>query len=135
MKNEKFKLLYVDDEEANLRVFKNAFGREYEVFTADSGKIGLEILDQEDIDLVITDQKMPEMTGMDFLREVKKKLPFIPPNRLVISAYAEQDIVNEAYDIYDVFRFVSKPWKRDELKTIIDNAIKEKSDLDEDYKI
>ena len=135
MKADKFKLLYVDDEEANLRVFKNAFGREFEVFTASSGKQGLMILDQEDVDLVITDQKMPEMTGMEFLREVKKKIPFIPPNRLVISAYAEQDIIDEAYDTYDVFRFVSKPWKRDELKAVIDDAIKEKSDLDEDYKI
>lgn len=135
MKPEKFKLLYVDDEEANLRVFKNAFGRDYVVFTANSGKEGLKVLDREEIDLVITDQKMPEMTGMEFLNEVKKRLPFIPPNRLVISAYAEQEVIDEAYKSYDVFKFVSKPWKRDELKVVIDNAIKEKSDLDEDYKI
>ena len=64
------RILYVDDEKSNLDVFKNAFFKDFEIFTADSGEKGLEILQNEDVDLIIADQRMPNMTGVEFLKKV-----------------------------------------------------------------
>ncbi len=64
----KFTLLYVDDEESNLLIFKDTFRRKYQIFTAISAKAGIGILDNNKIDLVLSDQRMPEMTGVEFLK-------------------------------------------------------------------
>ena len=63
MRNGKYTILYVDDEEANLRVFKSMFFRDFEIFTALSAEVGMEQLRQHDIHLVVTDQRMPKVTG------------------------------------------------------------------------
>jgi response regulator RpfG family c-di-GMP phosphodiesterase len=77
--NKKFNILYVDDEVSNLNVFKNTFRRNYNVFTAETAHKGLEILDRENIDLILTDQRMPEMSGLIF----SKRLCSDTPNQAV----------------------------------------------------
>nr|HAD50189.1 two-component system response regulator [Algoriphagus sp.] len=67
---EKIKILYVDDEENNLQAFKATFRRDYKIFLAISAKEGREILDKEEIDIIITDQRMPEETGVEFLESI-----------------------------------------------------------------
>ncbi|MCB1176415.1 MAG: response regulator [Leptospiraceae bacterium] len=70
------KILYVDDEEMNLMVFKFHFGKNYEVILANSGKEGLEVLESEpDIPVVVSDMRMPGMDGLEFIKEAKAKLP------------------------------------------------------------
>ena len=119
----KYNILYVDDEDINLRVFKNTFRRDFNLFLANSAKEGLEILEKNKIHVVLTDQRMPEMTGVEFLREVHIRYPLIPPNRLIISGFAKDDEIDTAFQEYKLFSFVSKPWKSEDLKQIILKAI------------
>lgn len=123
--NEKYKILYVDDEEINLRIFKNSFRRDFTIYLALSAQEALEILDKEKIDVVITDQRMPEMTGVELLKKINEIHSEIPPNRLILSGYAANEDIQKAFDEYKLFEFVSKPWEYKELKAIIIRAIKD----------
>ena len=62
----KYTILYVDDEESNLRIFKTAFKRYYKIHIATSAALGLELLKQEEVHLIVTDQKMPETVPLSF---------------------------------------------------------------------
>ncbi|MEO1054248.1 MAG: response regulator, partial [Bacteroidota bacterium] len=75
---EKFNILYVDDEISNLQGFKSIYFTQYNVITAVSGREALEILDEQEVHIIITDQKMPEMTGVEFLKIVLVEYPRIP---------------------------------------------------------
>ena len=119
----KHKILYVDDEESNLRIFKDTFRRDFEIFLAINGRKALEILEKNQVDVVITDQRMPEMTGVELLKEINIRFPYIPPHRLILSGYAEDKDIKEAFVKYRLFKFVSKPWRYNEFKKIIINAI------------
>lgn len=119
----KYRILYVDDEEINLRTFKTAFRKIYDIITVTSAIEGLEVMKKEKIDVVITDQMMPKMTGVEFLEKVNKNYPTIPPKRLIISGYSHNQDIQKAFDEYQLFQFISKPWKIEELKQIITNAI------------
>ena len=119
----KYTVLYIDDEEVNLRVFKSVFRRTYNVLTALSGKEGLEILDKEKCHLIITDQRMPEMTGVQFLKEVYQKIPTKPPNRIILSGFSQDKDIKEAKEKYILYMFVSKPWNADNLHKIMNEAI------------
>ena len=121
----KYKILYVDDEQSNLRIFKDAFRRDFEVRLAESGDQALELLKQEVADVVITDQQMPEMTGVELLKEINMRFSEIPPNRLILSGYAKNEEIEKAFIEYKLFKFLSKPWDYEELKKIIINAIKQ----------
>ena len=92
----KYNILYIDDEAANLRVFKSVFRRKYNIFTAQSGEAGLKILEEVEFHLIITDQRMPKMTGIEFLKHVYKKMPTKPPNRIVLSGYSQTNEIDEA---------------------------------------
>jgi DNA-binding NtrC family response regulator len=123
MQSEKNTILYIDDEEINLRVFRNTFRREYNVLTAASASQGLDILIHNTVDLIVTDQRMPDVTGVEFLRIVQEKYPHIPPNRIIISGYSDHDDIELAYKEYQLSQFIAKPWKDDELHEIIKKAI------------
>lgn len=118
---EKFSILYVDDEETNLRIFKNTFRREYNIYTAISASKGLEILDKEQIDLVLSDQKMPEITGVEFLKMTLEKHP--KPNRILITAYTDFEALQKAINEARIFQYVQKPWDENYLKDVIQNAL------------
>lgn len=116
-------ILYVDDEVINLRIFKSTFRRQYDVIVAESGKEALEIMDNRKIDLILTDQRMPEMTGLEFLKKVFSRYPVAPPNRLMISGYSDKDAIEAAFKLYKLYEFVAKPWDADELNQIMINAL------------
>lgn len=116
-------ILYVDDENINLRIFKNTFRKDYKIYTASSAKEGLDILAKNQIHLVITDQRMPEMTGLEFLREIHTRYSNLPPERLMISGYSDQSAIDEAFQNYDLFGFIAKPWDVDHLKQMIEGAL------------
>ncbi len=116
-----YNILYVDDEQNNLVVFKNAFFRNYNIYTALSGKEGLEVLSLEEIHLVITDQKMAEMTGVEFLEEVIKTYP--DTQRMILTAYSDVDFIIRAINKCGIFQYILKPWDSRALKIIIDNAL------------
>jgi len=119
----KYNVLYIDDEEVNLRVFKSAFRRDYNIYTALSGEKGLKIVDEEDLQLIVTDERMPGMTGCEFLKKVYQKIPSKPPNRIVLSGFSKTKDIEEAKKKYFLYMFIAKPWESDELKDIMDEAI------------
>ena len=98
-----YTILYVDDEEINLRIFLNTFRRDFKIFTADSAMKGLEILRNNKIDVVITDQRMPQMSGVELLKEIHLTFPSIPPNRFIVSGYAKDEEIELAYDEDNTF--------------------------------
>lgn len=122
MKPEKnYTILYVDDEESNLRIFKNTFRRHYNILTAKSGPEGLELLQNNKVDLILTDQRMPGMSGVEFLKTTIDKYPDL--NRILITAYTDYDILREAVNELNIFQYIEKPWNEEEIKTTIDSAL------------
>jgi signal transduction histidine kinase len=118
----KFSILYVDDEQSNLRVFKDTFRRKFNIYTAASAKEGIEVLENNQIDLVLSDQRMPEMTGVEFLKYSLKRHP--EPNRILITGYTDFNAIENAINDARIFQYVQKPWDEKELDKIIDNALK-----------
>ena len=114
-------ILYIDDEQNNLIVFKNAFFRYYKIFTALSGREGLKIINKEKIHLVITDQKMPGMTGVEFLEQIVQTHP--ATIRIILTAYSDIDFIMRAVNKCGIYRYILKPWDTRELKIVIDNAL------------
>lgn len=114
-------ILYVDDEVKNLTSFKAVFRKEYKIYIASTAKEGLVILEQNPIHLVIADQRMPEMTGVEFLEKVREKHPEI--TRMVLTGYSDFDAIMQAINKARVFQYVTKPWKKDELELVMNNAL------------
>jgi len=110
-------ILIVDDEPEMLHSLKNLLRHDYQVFTATSGAEGLRILETEVIHLVMTDQRMPEMTGVEMLKKVKNEHP--AAIRLIFTGYAEVKAVIAAINQGNVFRFLSKPWEPEELMAVL----------------
>ena len=121
----KFNILYLDDEPENLRAFKSVFRREYNIYTTESPSLGLEYLIDNKVHLIITDQRMPEMTGVEFLKKVYDLKPDLPPNRMILSGYSRTEVIDEAKTKYKLSEFVAKPWDPEDLKIKMDKAIKE----------
>ncbi len=120
MDPKKLNILYVDDEAENLFSFRATFRRYHTIFTANSAAAGLEILQSQPIQLIITDQRMPEMTGMEFLETI---LPAYPdPIRMILTGFSDVEVIINAINTGRVFRYITKPWDEDELKMTIDNA-------------
>ncbi|NME72071.1 hybrid sensor histidine kinase/response regulator [Flammeovirga aprica] len=122
-KKSKPTVLYVDDEQQNLVSFRAGFRKVYNVLIANSGDEALEILQEEHqkISVVISDQRMPKMTGVELFEKVRELYPDIM--RIVLTGYSDvQDIIN-AISKGEVYRYITKPWNRDELMVTIDNAI------------
>jgi len=110
MSKTKFKILYIDDEIVNLRLFQYSFRRDFEVFTAQSAKEGLSILENSKL--------------VELLEVINEKYPDIPPNRMIISGYLPDDVIKKAFEHYKLYSFVSKPWNYEKLKETIINAVK-----------
>jgi class 3 adenylate cyclase len=118
--HDKPEILYIDDEVDNLLVFKSAFRRHYKVHTAQSGEEGLEILKEKDVSLVITDQRMPRMTGVQFLQHLPEDKDLI---RMILTGYSDMESIIDAINTGKVYRYIVKPWDKEELKMTMDNAI------------
>ncbi len=102
-------LLLVDDEENIVSSLTRLLRREgYKIFRAYSGKEGLKVLEEHDIGVIITDQRMPEMTGVEFLYQVKLTHP--DTIRIVLSGYTELNSVTDAINEGAIYKFLTKPW-------------------------
>lgn len=115
-----YNVLYVDDEAHNLNSFRAALRRYYNVFTAESGEEGMEILTKNDIHVVVTDQRMPHMTGVQFLQHIPGDQDSI---RIILTGFSDMESIIEAINTGKVYRYITKPWDKDELKITIDNAV------------
>jgi response regulator RpfG family c-di-GMP phosphodiesterase len=120
MPADKITILYVDDEENNLFSFKATFRIKYQVLTAISGDKALEILATKPVHIIITDQRMPEMTGVEFLEKVIEKYP--DPIRILLTGYADMGAVVDAVNKGKIFHYITKPWNEEELDLTINRA-------------
>ena len=121
MSKKDFSILYVDDEEQNLVSFRATFRREYNIHTAISGEEGIDIIRQHPINLIITDQRMPNMTGIQFLEKI---LPEYRDSsiRMVLTGFSDVEAIIGAINNGEVYRYVTKPWDEIELRMTIENA-------------
>jgi response regulator RpfG family c-di-GMP phosphodiesterase len=116
------KILIVDDEENILNALKRLFRKEsYQILTAESGEEGMRILDEHEVDLIISDLKMPLMNGVEFLAKAKEMKP--DALRIMLTGHADLKSVMDAIDKGEVYRFLLKPWDDEELKVTIKQAL------------
>ena len=120
MEDSQIRVLYVDDEVNNLTSFKANFRTLFDVYTANSSEEGKQILKEKEIHVLITDQKMPKMTGVQFLESIIDEFPF--PIRMILTGHNNMETVIEAINKGQVYRYLTKPFEIDELKNIIENA-------------
>lgn len=120
--SERPRILIVDDEEAILETMTFTFEDEYEVLTATSAREALAVLAaQGPIAAVITDQRMPEMTGVEFLAQVCERHP--STTRIILTGYADGDAMVKAINEGHVYAYVTKPWEPDDLKQLVHRAV------------
>src|SRR5688572_2052721 len=119
-------ILVVDDEPDVVRSVKDLLRLDYMVYCATSAAEGMQLLADNPIDVVMTDQRMPEMTGVEFLKHVRDPHP--DATRLLFTGYADIGAVIEAINQGNVYRYIAKPWDPDELQSIIREAC-ERHDL------
>jgi two-component system, response regulator PhcR len=113
-------LLVVDDEPDVVQSLQDLLRREYRVLGATRARDGLRLLHEQPIHIVMTDQRMPEITGVDFLRSVRRDQP--EAIRLLFTGYADIKAVIDAINEGHVYRYITKPWDPDELLTILRQA-------------
>ena len=123
MKNDnsnKINVLYVDDEKGNLEAFKASFRRNYNVFVAESAEAGKKILAENEIEIILTDQRMPGLTGVEFLQSIIELHP--DAIRILVTGYSDINAIKDAINKGQVYKYVEKPWDVDFMKMIIDKA-------------
>ncbi len=115
---QKLKLLLVDDEPLILESLSQLFDYDYKVLTATSGEAALSLLNSHrDTAIVISDQRMGGMRGVDLLRHVKQLIP--ESMRILLTGYSDLESVLQSVNVGEVFRYVRKPWQPDTLKSIV----------------
>ena len=116
----KAKLLFVDDEERILTALRSVFRANYNVFTAGSGAEAMEFVKRFRPHVVVSDQRMPEMNGVEFLRQVKDVSP--QAIRILLTGYSDLASIVGSINDGEVFRFINKPWDNTDIQKIIEEA-------------
>lgn len=117
----RLRLMVVDDEPDNLDLLYRTFRRDFEVFKANSGLNALKTLDQEgEMAIIISDQRMPGMNGTEFLSKTVDRFP--DTIRIVLTGYTDVEDLVEAINTGKVFKYITKPWMPDELKSVVQQA-------------
>jgi PAS domain S-box-containing protein len=120
MQKERIKVLYLDDEEGNLIAFKAGFRRDFDIQTECNGPDALRHLEQHPVHVVISDQRMPGMTGSEFLAIVRQRWPRTV--RLMLTGYADMAAVVDAVNLGGIHAYITKPWDPTDLKLRIEQA-------------
>jgi adenylate cyclase len=115
------RILLVDDEPAVLQALKRLLYRQYQVFTANSGLEALAMLDDEPYDLIISDMRMPGMSGADLLKTCFEKWPDM--SRVLITGYSDLESAVKAVNEGNIFRYINKPWNNEQLRGVVADAL------------
>jgi diguanylate cyclase (GGDEF)-like protein len=127
-------LLLVDDEANILSALKRLLRQEnYTILTANSGQEGLEVLAKHAVDVIVSDQRMPGMTGVEFLRQAKDLYP--DTVRIVLSGYTELQSVTDAVNEGAIYKFLMKPWEDSQLRAHVEEAFRRKEMGDENRRL
>lgn len=117
----KYKILVVDDEAANLRLLERLFRGQYQVVSALSGAEALELLSLHDVALILSDQRMPGMTGIEFLIRAAEIRPQVV--RIILTGYTDVNALVEAINSGVVYKYVTKPWVNEDLLQTVQRAL------------
>ena len=116
------RILIVDDEESVLNTLKRLFRKlPYEIFSALSGQEALAILAEQSVDLIISDMRMPEMSGAEFLSLAKDKCPLT--ERILLTGYSDMESTVKAINDGGIFGYLSKPWDANQLLSLVESAL------------
>jgi putative two-component system response regulator len=118
---DKTKILVIDDEPANLRLLRRVLGDDYETLAAQSGQEGLNILKDQDVALILTDQRMPGMSGVQVLEASQKIRP--DAIKILLTGYTDIQALIDAINSGNVYKYIQKPWDAEDLKLTIKRAI------------
>jgi PAS domain S-box-containing protein len=120
MTDKRIRVLFVDDEEGNLKAFKSTFRRDMDVLLATSGPEALELLERQEVHVIISDQRMPGMTGSEFLAIARERHP--RAMRMLLTGYADLEAVVQAVNQGGIYAYATKPWDENDLKLRIEQA-------------
>ncbi len=113
-------VLYVDDEPNNLIAFRATFRRNFNIFIAESAEEGMKILEKENVHVILSDQRMPRMTGIEFFETILSRFP--EPIRILITGYTDINAVIDAINRGQVYKYLTKPWHEDDIRNFIEKA-------------
>jgi len=118
-----YNILVVDDELHVLRALERTLRHEYSMFSATNGKDALAMMEESDIALIITDQRMPGMSGIELLAWVSRSYPFT--TRIILTAYGDADakLLMDAINVAHAYSYVGKPWDAEEMRIIVRQGI------------
>jgi len=117
----RYPVLYVDDEPLALETFRLQFKEDFAIHTAQNGEEAMRILRENEIAVVLTDQRMPRLSGVELLKRVKEEHP--DTVRMLMTAYSDMDVVIEAINQGNVYRYLTKPYNEDDLRNAIRQGI------------
>jgi len=116
-----FPILVVDDEVDNLDAFRFNFKRVFNIVTAGGGEEALGVLASTDVAVIVTDQRMPKMTGLELLRAARPLRP--DAVGIILTAYTDVDVLIEAINLGHIYRYITKPWDGKEVRGVLQQAI------------
>lgn len=116
----KYNILFVDDEQRILTSLRSIFRREYNVFTALGGKEALEILAKNTINVIISDQRMPNMLGNELLAKAHELYP--QTMRLLLTGFMDKQAIIQTINKGEIYRFINKPWNNEIIQSIVKDA-------------
>ncbi len=119
----KIKILYVDDEKSNLTAFRAGFREDFDIFIAESAEEGITVLAANQIHIIITDQRMPDITGIEFLESIMKQYPHCI--RILLTGYSNMETVVEAINKGKIYQYITKPYDEAELKALLLQSFEE----------
>src|SRR4051794_4827538 len=117
----KYPVLVVDDEQDNLDAIRFNFGKSFQLLLAGSGEEALALARQHDLAVIVTDQRMPRMTGLELLKAAREVRP--DAVGIIVTAFTDVDVLIEAINLGRIYRYVTKPWDSKELRGILTHAI------------
>jgi response regulator RpfG family c-di-GMP phosphodiesterase len=120
MREKLINVLYIDDEPHNLTAFKAAFRRDYNIFLAESAGEGKSILETNDIHVILSDQRMPLTSGIEFFESILETYP--EPIRILITGYTDINAVVDAINRGQVYKYLTKPWNENDIRIFVDRA-------------
>ncbi|NJO68255.1 MAG: response regulator [Bacteroidetes bacterium] len=122
-KSDKSVILYVDDDEYNLMLFDEFMKPDYQVLTAISPADGYKLLKENSVKVLISDQRMPDETGLEFIERITPEFPDLV--KIIFTAHVDHDAAIQAINQGGVFRYVLKPWNFQEMRQTLQNAVHE----------
>lgn len=121
MEKEKFRLLFVDDEADILDSLTRTFRRDYEIVTANSGADGIELLRTKEFDLIISDQRMPDVTGDEVLKFAMQTQP--QAIRILLTGYSDMESLVRCVNEAGLYKYITKPWEPENLRLTVVRAL------------